>query len=580
MPGVRIVHVEAGKKTIIAKENLLPLMPDFTKNTLNFIHTQSISYDLIHANFFMSALVAADLKKILGIPFVVTFHALGHIRKLHQRDQDHFPEERLDIEKRIVEEADHIIAECPQDKEDLIHFYAAQEDKITIVPCGFNVNEFFPIDRLLARMVLRLPADENIILQLGRMVPRKGIDNVIRALSKLKRTSIPVRLLVVGGEAEDADNPELRRLQSLAEAEGVADIVTFAGRKNRDILRYYYAASDVFITTPWYEPFGITPLEAMACGTPVIGSNVGGIKYSIEDGKTGYLVDPEDPDALAARIYELLHDTALAEKMKAQAIQRVNALFTWTKVARRMTRLYDRVLQSAYRTHDTLGLTFVEEAFNHAMHTFQKTQKLLSQSIMEAASLLVECFRNGKKVLVCGNGGSAAESQHLTAELVGRFELRERKALPAISLTADTSILTAWSNDIGFDDVFARQVEAYGDKGDVLFCFSTSGESCNLINAMRAASLRQMSCVALTGKGGGKLSLYADVNLVVPSDHTQRIQEIHLHILHTLCSLVEKKLFGNSSRRVAVVNGQTYNHAKITNGRKSIANNGEGSIYR
>src|SRR5690606_31923092 len=160
---------------------------------------------------------------------------------------------------------------------------------------------------------------------------------------------------------------------------------------------------------------------------------------------------------------------------------------------------------------------------------------------------LSHCFLHNRKVLVCGNGGSAAESQHFVAELVGRFDLPHRQGLPAISLTADTTILTAWANDKGFDDVFARQVEAYGQKGDVLFCISTSGQSPNVINAMKVAHRKNMTCIGLSGKGGGEMGIYAHVNISVPSYNTQRIQEIHLQVLHTLCALVEAKLFGKKN---------------------------------
>jgi D-inositol-3-phosphate glycosyltransferase len=564
---VRVIHVLAGPVRYIEKEQLLPYMADFTRNMIAFIEREGNPYKVIHANFFMSALVAADIKKICGIPFVVTFHALGCIRKIFQGGDDKFPAERIDIEKRIVEECDHIIAECPQDKQDLVKHYQAPENKITVIPCGFNPQEFYPIDKLVARMVLNVPVTEHIILQLGRMVPRKGVDNVIRAVARVKKTSLPIRLIIVGGEADEADlihDHEMARLQSIAKEEGVLEAITFAGRKNRDILKYYYAAADVFVTTPWYEPFGITPLEAMACGTPVIGSDVGGIKYSIDDGKTGYLVPPKDPDSLAVRIYELLHDPVLLQKMKENAIKRVNFHFTWGKVAQQMANLYDRVLEKDFE--EDAGV-IIEKAFDHAMSTLQKSKKNLTSAIIEASLLLTNCFKKNRKVLVCGNGGSAAESQHLTAELVGRFEIAERKALPAIALTADTSVLTAWANDFSYDEVFARQVEAFGQKGDILFCFSTSGQSTNVIHAMKAALDRQMTCIALTGKGGGEMSSYAHVSMVVPSHNTQRIQELHLHILHTICHLVEEKLFG-SARHPALVH---------YNGRMPTNRNGNGN---
>ncbi|MDB5013567.1 MAG: glycosyl transferase group 1, partial [Daejeonella sp.] len=273
-PGIRVIHVEAGPKAVIPKEELMDFMPDFTQRMLSFIKHHNLHYELVHANFWMSGMVACQLKIMLNIPFVITFHALGSVRKMYQKEVDKFPEIRTTIEKEIVKYADQVIAECPQDRLDLINHYQAPEDKITIIPCGFSKKEFYPVNKNYARKLLNLDPDENIILQLGRMVPRKGIDNVISALARIDQRKKPTRLVVVGGDGENMypnRSAELKRLEMIADKEEVDLLVDFAGRKERDLLKYYYSAADIFITTPWYEPFGITPLEAMACGTPVIG---------------------------------------------------------------------------------------------------------------------------------------------------------------------------------------------------------------------------------------------------------------------------------------------------------------------
>lgn len=339
---IRIIHVNAGPAEDIPKETLLQYMPAFKADMLRFIQEQQVSYEMIHANFFMSALVAMELKRELGIPFVVTFHALGHIRRIHQGDNDRFPKERITIEENAVKEASLIIAECPQDREDLMKYYNAPAEKITIIPCGVNTDELYPVNKSIARSLLDLPYDEKILLQLGRMVPRKGVDNVIRALSMVKCGSTKVRLLIVGGDADTAQ--ELTRLQQLAGELKISDKVYFLGQKSREELKYYYAAADLFITTPWYEPFGITPLEAMACGTPVIGSNVGGIKFSVANGHSGALVPPKDPGALANMITALLRSPALLREMSDNAIRRVNKLFTWELVARDLDTVYERII--------------------------------------------------------------------------------------------------------------------------------------------------------------------------------------------------------------------------------------------
>jgi D-inositol-3-phosphate glycosyltransferase len=567
---VRVIHIKAGPIEIIEKEKIFPFMAEFADSMIAFISAEPAHYGLFHANFWMSAMIASEIKKTFSIPFVVTFHALGYIRKIYQGDNDKFPAERISIEKQIVRDADQIVAECPQDKEDLINYYEATADKITVIPCGFNPAQFYPIDKMLARMILKLDKEPFTILQLGRLVPRKGIDNVIQAVSKLKKTNRNVRLVVVGGETEDVhdgNNPEAHRLMTLAHREGVADIVRFTGRKNREELKYYYAAADVFVTTPWYEPFGITPLEAMACGTPVIGSDVGGIKFSIEDGKTGFLVPPKNPEALAEKIFELMNNAEMLRQMQRNALRRAGALFTWAKVSDMMASLYERILllNPIYRSEEAEAIAFIEESFEEASSTFLLAKETLSISILKAASMVVNAFRKNKKVLICGNGGSAAESQHLAAELVGRFEIAHRQALPAIALTADTSTITAWANDIGYDDVFARQVEAFGQRGDILLCFSTSGQSANVIQAMKTALEKNMYCIALTGKGGGEMSSYAHVNLIVPSVSTVRIQETHLHVLHTLCSLIEGNLFKSKRQPMAVE--QKVHSGKITHKR-------------
>jgi D-inositol-3-phosphate glycosyltransferase len=348
--GVRVINVKAGPEATVIKEDLLQCMDEFKNNMVKFIMKNNIDYSLVHANFFMSALVAMGIKDELGVPFVVTFHALGHVRRIHQAEADKFPVERLAIEEEAVRQASLIIAECPQDKEDLMKYYNAPEEKISIVPCGFSASEFYPMDKEAARRVLALPQDEHIILQLGRMVPRKGVDNVIEALAKIKVKSKPVRLVIVGGECDELTEekcPEYARLLNIARERGVADKIIFAGRKDRDRLKFYYAASDLFITTPWYEPFGITPLEAMACGTPVIGANVGGIKYSIKENETGLLVNPHNPIELAGAVTDLLNDPGRLDEMSTKAIDHVNEHFTWAKVAQQISVVYKAMMPVA-----------------------------------------------------------------------------------------------------------------------------------------------------------------------------------------------------------------------------------------
>jgi len=345
--GIRIIHVPAGPARCIPKEQLLPYMKPFSRYIIHFIRREG-PYDLVHANFWMSGLAAAAVRRALNIPFVITFHALGRVRRAFQGIGDTFPDARFAIEDRVIAEASRIIAECPQDREDLLTLYPASPEQVVVVPAGYDPLEMFPIGRAEARRQLGLSIDENIVLQLGRIVPRKGVDTVISGVARLIHThGIPARLLIVGGESEDPEDnitPEIARLMKIAREERIADQVTFVGRRQRHVLRYYYSAADVFVSTPWYEPFGITPLEAMACCTPVIGSAVGGIKYTVAHGETGFLVPPNHPAALAARLAELFRDPALRSRFGRQSLLRVRRHFTWEKVARSLAEVYETVI--------------------------------------------------------------------------------------------------------------------------------------------------------------------------------------------------------------------------------------------
>lgn len=170
----------------------------------------------------------------------------------------------------------------------------------------------------------------------------------------------------------------------------------------------------------------------------------------------------------------------------------------------------------------------------------QKTLALESV-IAKIGEVLIETLKRGNKILICGNGGSAADAQHFSAELTGRYK-RERKGLPAIALSTDTSAITAIGNDYGFDRIFARQVEALAKEGDVLFAISTSGNSSNLIYALQEARLRDCVCIGLSGKGGGEMDSYCDLHAIVPSEETPRIQEMHILIIHTLCLLIDEAM--------------------------------------
>lgn len=559
-PGVRVIHVPAGPARAIRKEALLPYMEEFADFMLPMV--RRARYDVLHANFWMSGMVARRMKTETGVPFVITFHALGRVRRIHQGAADGFPAARAAIEDEIVAAADRIIAECPQDEADLRELYSADRDRITVVPCGVDTEELRPISRDIAREALGVGTGEKVILSLGRLVPRKGVDTVIGAVQRLRQGhDIDATLLVAGGEPAGMTDAEAERLFRLACELGVDDRVRFCGPQQRAMLSTYYSAADAFVTMPWYEPFGITPLEAMACGTPVVGSDVGGVKFSVQEGLTGYLVPPKDPEALAVRLACLLRNPQLAQRMGLAGRERAGSRFTWAAIAGEIASVYETVVSEGSRARRSAAVqtSLVRGAFDDAIDTMRATRDELAPAIVETAHAIAATFARGGKVLVCGNGGSAADAQHFATELVGRFKIAGRRGLPVIALTADSAVLTAWSNDEGYDSVFARQVQALGSAGDMLLGISTSGRSPNVIQAFAMAEQMGIERVALTGCGGGELAAMACRMLAAPSADTQHIQEAHGVVIHVLCELVEKYVSGehdgyrSDARQQAVV---------------------------
>jgi glycosyltransferase involved in cell wall biosynthesis len=348
---IRVIHVPAGPAHYVPKEQMLPYIQAFSRFVARFARRQAALYDIVHANFFMSGMVAQHLKQALGIPFVITFHALGHVRRLAQGAADAFPPARVRIESMLMRHADRIIAECTQDQLDMEQLYGAVPERIAVAPCGFDPEELWPVPMAEARARLGLSPAKFIVLQLGRMVPRKGVDTVIQGVAMLRaQHGIDAELLVVGGDFDQRhgrDTPEMARLRTLASQLGIEQHVRFTGQKARSELRDFYGAADVFVTTPWYEPFGITPVEAMACARPVIGSEVGGIKSTVVDGVTGFLVPSRDPHAVADRLAALQRDPALAQGMGQEGLRRAYQYYTWRTVAQQAAAIYSTVLEES-----------------------------------------------------------------------------------------------------------------------------------------------------------------------------------------------------------------------------------------
>ena len=345
--GVRVVNLAAGPAERVPKDDLLPFMAEFRDGFYRFAKEEPASYDLVHANFWMSGWVACEAKRDLGLPFAQTFHALGEIKKREQGDADTSPPERRSVELRILDEVDLVLATCPAEIEELTTLYDADPSRLTVVPCGVDTETFRPVDSKKVRDMLRLP-ERPTVVYVGRLVPRKGVDTLIESFALLPER-LDARLVIVGGEP--GGSFEAKRLSALARKLGVEERLVFAGSRPQDELRYYYGAADAAVSVPHYEPFGMTPLEAMACATPVVGSRVGGIKTSVADGETGYIVPPRDPEAIADRLLRLLSDRWLRDCMGRAARRRIEKHYTWEHVGGRAADDFSEVTQQAAAPH-------------------------------------------------------------------------------------------------------------------------------------------------------------------------------------------------------------------------------------
>jgi D-inositol-3-phosphate glycosyltransferase len=337
--GVVVDHVRAGPPTSISKDLLLPHMPAFAAE----LHRQwSVQRpDVVHAHFWMSGWAALQAARPLGIPVALTFHALGIVKRRHQGDHDTSPPERLAIESDLLRDVDHVIATSSDEVFELLRLSTSRR-RISVVPCGVDPGVFNP--RVVGEP---RPPDRYRIVCVGRLVERKGVGNAIEALGLLLAAGGPdTELVVAGGPDRDHldDHPEVRRLRGLAQIAGVADRVVFRGRVDRDELPPLLRSADLAVCVPWYEPFGIVPLEAMACGVPVVASAVGGLCDTVVHDQTGLLVPPRRPTELAQALADLLPDAARRRELGAAAVRRVRRRYSWDRVAAQTLTAYAALL--------------------------------------------------------------------------------------------------------------------------------------------------------------------------------------------------------------------------------------------
>ena len=339
--GVIVEHVDAGPARPIPKDAIYAHVGAFAAGLRRAWERDRP--DVVHAHFWMSGLAALAAAKPLGIPVAHTFHALGSEKRRHQGDADTSPERRIAEETRIAREADAVVATSSSEVFELSRM-GASNATITIVPCGVDVAHFST-----AGPVERRHDGRFRIGTVSRLVPRKGVDTIIDAMPEIANAEL---VIAGGGESADlASDPEAQRLAERARANGVADRTYLRGRLGRAEIPAFLRSCDLVVCVPWYEPFGIVPLEAMACGVPVIASSVGGLIDTVVDGATGYHVPARDPHALAAAIEALRRDKELRLAMGARGVERVRTRFSWQRVAASTLAVYGALTERRASDH-------------------------------------------------------------------------------------------------------------------------------------------------------------------------------------------------------------------------------------
>jgi glycosyltransferase involved in cell wall biosynthesis/phosphoheptose isomerase len=533
-PGVTVHHVDAGPPEAVSKDELLPHMDEFA-HRLEAAWRRERPH-VVHAHFWMSGHAALRAAGALGIPVVQTFHALGVVKRRYQGERDTSPAGRIGIEREIVRRVDQIIATCTDEVFELVRM-GAVSGHLTVIPCGVDLSLFTPDGP-----AEHVPGGRRRIVCVGRLVERKGMGNALSALARVPDTE----LVIAGGPPRDrlAGDHEAQRLMAIARSEGVEDRVEFRGRVGREELPPLLRSADALVSVPWYEPFGITPLEAMACGVPVVASAVGGLIDTVMDGVTGMHVPPRDPERLADALARLLADPRACTEYGRAGADRARRLYDWRRIAAATLDVYERLAQPRRRgitPRGSFALPPTPAEHLAALTSSLRTLEGELPRIAEWGERLAARLLDGARLLAAGNGGSAAQAQHLTAELVGRYEA-ERPPLSAICLHGDSSALTAIANDYGHEQAFARQVHAHARDGDVVVCLSTSGRSENVLAAARAARECGAEAWALTGPGPNPLADLCDEAIAVECASTATIQELHQVAIHLLCGAVDREV--------------------------------------
>lgn len=351
--GNRVVHIPAGPENPRPKAELQKYLPEFVNGILNFSETKRITYDLIHSHYWLSGLAALQLKEKWNIPVIQMFHTLALLKNIIARSTEEMEGDyRIEGEREVINQVDRIVVSTIDEKENLIKLYSSPKEKISIIPPGVDITRFYPISNDEAKEFLNIPADEKMILFVGRIEPLKGIDTLIKAIAQMRKSDVlstcPHYLYIIGGEPNSENcngSQEIERLKALCEEFGVGDMILFMGKKDQNTLQYYYSAAEIVVMPSNYESFGMVALEAMACGTPVVATQVGGLQHLIQNGKTGFIVPHNNPDSLEERLTQLICMPELRAQMSCNSIEYART-YSWETITPRIIDLYKKTINS------------------------------------------------------------------------------------------------------------------------------------------------------------------------------------------------------------------------------------------
>jgi D-inositol-3-phosphate glycosyltransferase len=340
--GARVIHLPAGPQAPMARERVHDHLDEFVDGIEAWRRARGIEYDLVHAHYWLSGVVGLALRERWGVPVLQMFHTLGRFKNgAARRLADLEPSRRLDEEERLVAQVDGLVCASVVERRALVSEYGADPERAIVIPCGVDTALFRPGDRDESRA--RIGGDATpLVLYVGRIAPIKGLETLLDAIAHLRRDGSQVRLLIVGGEADEPTNGHEAEIRQRVDALGLRDVVRFVGAQPQDVLRDFYVAADVTVLPSYYESFGMVALEAMACGSPVIASRVGGLATTVRDGVTGFLVPDGDASALAERLEAVLADEDLRFRLGREGVQWA-ARHRWPCVAEAVCREYARL---------------------------------------------------------------------------------------------------------------------------------------------------------------------------------------------------------------------------------------------